>query len=824
VVPCLWILCGVASEAATQPHKTLARFHDPVVLSASHLEGVPDHRTGRNLDAPMFPVGRRPASGQPEVPMRTTLLVQALCVALLLATVAARAQSPAIDLAGVSTSVPGLRRVYGSGGDGTHGVPVAGGLDCDGDGHPDYAMAAMLASPLGRTGAGRVYLVFGDGTIQGTLDTSTVQAGVLRIDGDGPSEATGSEIWMADVTGDGIADLLIGRQNYTPDGSRTGAGALTIVVGGPALRSRASALQDLDLRSPPAGVTIATMIGARAFDRLGIWMRTGDVTGDGVDDIVVGADQQEIAGDTHAGSVYLVRGGPHLAANQTIDLASFGSRALPGNLARLHPPLGSLHYHFGATCQVADLDANGRDEVLAAAALNRVGASILADGAPAGSAHAVGGSVHGTLYVAWDDNFSAGPWPDGLDIDVSSPPGTVSVIDGGADDGSFGEELAGGPDYDGDGTADLFVGDLVGDASPDGNRPNSGTGYLFYDAAALKGLSFSLNSPPSEATITTMIGGGSNYIAGDTVAQGDFDGDGKPDLAVCSPEGSPFGRSEAGIIDVFYGRNGRLPPSIDLKAGSLPPPGTARIAEIYGAHGAGPGDRGDVLCYSSAAADVDGDGRDDLIVNEMLGNGPGGFPRDKGNLVIISGALLTPPSALSGRVSYYRGNRPVGGVVLDLDAPQSAATAGTGRYAFADAPAGASRLEPSKIGGINGAISSLDASWILQTAVGLRQFDSMQKLACDVTGNGTISSLDAARILQYQVHLLERFTVADSCSSDWLFVPEPDSTPNQMLTQPQAMADSCRPGAISYDPFMPPAENQNFVAVLFGDCTGNWAP
>ena len=263
-----------------------------------------------------------------------------------------------------------------------------------------------------------------------------------------------------------------------------------------------------------------------------------------------------------------------------------------------------------------------------------------------------------------------------------------------------------------------------------------------------------------------------------------------------------------------------------MKAGSLPPAQTARIAEIYGAHGAATGDRGDVLCYSGAAGDVDGDGRDDLIVNEMLGNGPGGLPRDKGNLIIISGALLTPPSALSGRVSYYRGNRPVDGVVLDLDAgtPQSTSTVSTGRYAFPDAPAGTSLLHPSKTGGMNAAISSLDASWILQTAVGLRQFDAMQKLACDVTGNGSISSLDAARILQYQVHLLDHFAVADSCGSDWLFIPEPDSTPNQILTQPQAAAASCDPGAISYSPLVAPAQNQNFVAVLFGDCTGNWKP
>ena len=77
-----------------------------------------------------------------------------------------------LDLAAVSVETGGLRRVHGSTGDGSSGVPVAGGHDCDGDGFRDYAFAAMRASPLGRTGAGEVALVFGDGTVQGAIDSA----------------------------------------------------------------------------------------------------------------------------------------------------------------------------------------------------------------------------------------------------------------------------------------------------------------------------------------------------------------------------------------------------------------------------------------------------------------------------------------------------------------------------------------------------------------------------------------------------------------------------------------------------------------------------
>jgi len=159
-----------------------------------------------------------------------------------------------VDIAELSTADQ-LRRVHDSVGDGSRGVPVAGGGDVDGDGSVDYAMASMQASVLGRAAAGEVYLLFGDGTVSGSLDTAPFQADILKIAGAGPSETAGSVLWMDDVTGDGLADLLVARQNYThtpDDPHRTGAGALTILVGGGAVRSFAETAaglsEHLDLR------------------------------------------------------------------------------------------------------------------------------------------------------------------------------------------------------------------------------------------------------------------------------------------------------------------------------------------------------------------------------------------------------------------------------------------------------------------------------------------------------------------------------------------------------------------------------------------------
>ncbi|MFT5192136.1 MAG: hypothetical protein ACI9DF_005176 [Verrucomicrobiales bacterium] len=101
-----------------------------------------------------------------------------------------------------------------------------------------------------------------------------------------------------------------------------------------------------------------------------------------------------------------------------------------------------------------------------------------------GSSHATGDGAKGSMFIAWDENFPASPWPNGYTFSLTdSLLGDFTRIDGGALNGSFGEELLAGKDYSGDGFPDLFVGDLVGD-SPNGS--NSGLGYVLYNACKLR--------------------------------------------------------------------------------------------------------------------------------------------------------------------------------------------------------------------------------------------------------------------------------------------------------------------------------------------------
>ena len=185
----------------------------------------------------------------------------------------------------------------------------------------------------------------------------------------------------------------------------------------------------------------------------------------------------------------------------------------------------------------------------------------------------------------------------------------------------------------------------------------------------------------------------------------------------------------------------------------------------------------------------------------------------------------TVARSITGHIQYYSNAAPVSAATVALlgSTPANLSTDAFGAFAFGDLTAGDWQIQPQKLGGMNTAVSALDAVYVLQAAVGSRVLSAMQQLACDVTGNGTLSGLDASLILQYNVGLITRFPVAERCGSDWAFVPTAGGG-NAQLIAPQITAGSCEPGAIAYQPLSANALNQSFDAMTFGDCTGNWQP
>jgi hypothetical protein len=307
------------------------------------------------------------------------------------------------------------------------------------------------------------------------------------------------------------------------------------------------------------------------------------------------------------------------------------------------PGLGSVNYHLGATVQIADLDGNGRGEVMMAAALSRVGASVSGG---IGS----GGTLRGRLYIVWDDTFDAAVWPTLASsvraVSLDDPPGPLTVIEGATTSryttNAFGEELIGGGDYDGDGAADLFVGDLVAERA-DRLGTAHGAGFVLWNAAGLRGEVFSIDRPPSGQRVTTFLGPGDGAIGGDTAMHGDFDGDGLDDLAFSSPHANALGRRRAGFLHVAWGQRRPWPEWVDLRPGYRPPFEQLTLTTVYAARGETDGNQPDTLAYSGAYGDIDGDGLTDIITNEMTGDGAAPGTEDVGNLLVIAGDWLACP-------------------------------------------------------------------------------------------------------------------------------------------------------------------------------------
>ncbi|MBX3023309.1 matrixin family metalloprotease [bacterium] len=183
-----------------------------------------------------------------------------------------------------------------------------------------------------------------------------------------------------------------------------------------------------------------------------------------------------------------------------------------------------------------------------------------------------------------------------------------------------------------------------------------------------------------------------------------------------------------------------------------------------------------------------------------------------------------PRHGVRGRVQYYAAAQAVPGVTVTIEGDGATATETSmaGDYAFPDVPEGTWELGAAKQRDFGNAVSPLDAAYILQHIARLRQLDDTQQLACDVTGDGQVSALDAARILQFTVGAMPRLPVATTCGGDWMFIPDPDPPQSQAVINPLVGGGVCQGGKIMLQDLLAETNQQNFRAVLFGDCTGNW--
>jgi hypothetical protein len=208
-----------------------------------------------------------------------------------------------------------------------------------------------------------------------------------------------------------------------------------------------------------------------------------------------------------------------------------------------------------------------------------------------------------------------------------------------------------------------------------------------------------------------------------------------------------------------------------------------------------------------------------LVVNDCV-LGQGEIPCD-----ITDGSLRIRCGLLSGSVSHEGSSVPISETIIHLlgNDEQSVETNSLGQYGFEGLGDDMWTIEPRKLGGVGSAITSMDASYVMQFLAERMELSAEQQIACDATGNGYLSTVDARWILRLAIGWGKRLKVAEKCGSDWVFFPQPTGAPNQIVTQPGIDDSGCRRGAISFDPLAGEALNQDFTAMAYGDCTGSWA-